>query len=79
MHLKTEETYIHNGIEYRIRLYRDNTGYKAAAYLNDRQVTIIHSVEDSTDFGFFKKYGDRYATMLIDDVKADIQQGFLNT
>jgi len=77
MIIQKEEMYQYQGIKYQIKLYRCDSRYKAGAFVGDRQVTIFHAVEDSTNFSFFKKFGESYAPVLINDVKNDIQQGFL--
>lgn len=71
-----EESFVKDGKTYTIRVVRIGDTFEAAGYDGNRLVTIVHKVADSTNFGFFKKFGVSYVPQLVDDVKNDFSNGW---
>jgi hypothetical protein len=65
----------YNGKDYEIRVFSDGADYRAAGYLDGRQVTSGYIVQMETDFDFRSYTGDWAHDHLIDAIKDDIKQG----
>jgi len=69
----------HQDDRFEIRLYKTDSDYRAAGYLDNKQVTVCYSIDFSTDVEYFKQHGDSFIENLIEYVKADIDDGrFIN-
>ena len=76
MPLPKQETFECEGKTFTIHLVETDDRYEAAAYEGDRQVTCLHTVSHTTNFGFFRKFGESYIPQLIEDIKHDISMGW---
>lgn len=58
-----------------IRVYKTDNEYRAAGYLDNKQVTPCHGIDISTHAEYFKQHGESFAANLIEYVQADIDNG----
>ena len=78
MQILKQEIFEYDGKTFIIIVDKTNDGYAAAAYdEKGLQVTCLHivDVEHSINISFFRRYGESYAFLLVDDVKKDISMG----
>lgn len=71
------EKFQFNGNDYEIRVLAIDGQFKVCAYLGDKQASHVHSVDEVTNFDFRQSQGKPAYDQLVEDVKTDIQNRYL--